>query len=65
MASKRGPFRPGEVALRSGQYRETGPQGEKGREVTVVKGDRLPPTTAPRRTYRLVDPTHNKAGRGK
>lgn len=65
MTARRGPFRPGEVAHRSGQYRETGPRGKKGREVTVVKGERLPPTTAPNCTYRLVDPTNNKAGRGK
>jgi hypothetical protein len=50
---------------RSGQYRETGPRGGRGREVTVVKGEPLPPTTAPNRTYQLVDPTKNQSGRGK
>lgn len=58
-------LRPGEKAQRSGQYQEIGPRGGKGREVTVVKGEPLPPTTAPGRTYKLVDPTKNKAGSGK
>ena len=65
MSANRGPFRSGETAPRSGQYRETGPRGGKGREVTVVKGEPLPPTSAPNRTYKLVDPTKNEAGRGK
>ena len=64
MLASRGPFRPGETAPRSGQYRETGPRGGKGREVTVVKGEPLPPTTVPNRTYRLADPTQNQSGRG-
>lgn len=33
-------FRPGQIAPRSGQYQEVGPTGEKGHEVTVVKGER-------------------------
>jgi hypothetical protein len=32
--------------------------------VTVVKGEPLPPTAAPNRTYKLVDLTKNKSGRG-
>jgi hypothetical protein len=36
----------------------------RGREVTVVKGEPLPPTTAPHRTYTLVDPTKNRSGMG-
>jgi YjzC-like protein len=64
MAKKSG-FRPGETAPRSGQYREVDPQGEKGREVTSVKGEPLPPTTEPGSTYTLVDPTKNKSGTGK
>ena len=63
MSATRGPFRPADSA-RSGQYRETGPRGGRGREVTVVKGEPLP-TTAPNRTYQLVDPTKNQSGRGK
>jgi hypothetical protein len=65
MPSNQGPFRPGQIATRSGQYREEGPRGGKGREVTVVKGEPLPPTTTPNRTYKLVDPTKNKSGQGK
>ena len=65
MSATRGPFRPGEIALRSGQYRETGPRGGRGREATVVKGEPLQPPTAPNRTYQLVDPTKNQSGRGK
>jgi len=33
--------------------------------VTSTKGHPLPPTTKPDRTYTFVDPTKNKAGRGK
>jgi hypothetical protein len=62
MSATRGPFRPGEIAPRSGQCRETGPRGGRGREVTVVKGE--PTTTAPNRTYKLVDPRKNLSGRG-
>jgi hypothetical protein len=49
MSATRGPFRPGEIAPRSGQCRETGARGGRGREVTVVKGEPLPPPTAPNR----------------
>ncbi len=62
--SKKTGFRPGQIAPRSGQYREIDPQGEKGREVTTTKGEPLPPTTEPGRTYTLVDPTKNKSGTG-
>ena len=55
-------MKPGEKAPRSGQYQEMGPRGGKGREVTVVRGEPLPPTTTPNRTYTLVDPTKNKSG---
>lgn len=62
MASSKTALRPGEIASRSGQYREIGPGGAKGREVTVVKGEPLPPTTEPNCTYVLVDATKNKSG---
>ena len=65
MAKKGEPLRPGDTARRSGQYREVGPRGGKGREVTMPAGHTLPPTTAPKRTYKLVDPTKNKSGKGK
>jgi hypothetical protein len=64
MSATRVPFRPGEIAPRSGQYRENGPRGARGREVTVVKGEPMPPTTTPNRTYTLVGPTKNQSGRG-
>lgn len=57
-------LRPGETAPRSGQYQERGPRGGRGREVTVVRGEPMPPTTVPNRTYTLVDPTKNKSGAG-
>jgi hypothetical protein len=55
---------PGTTAPRSGQYQERGPRGGTGREVTVVRGEPLPPTTKPGSSYTLVDPTRNKSGRG-
>jgi hypothetical protein len=63
MAKKSG-FRPGEAAPNSGQYREIGPRGGKGREVTSIKDKTLPPTSKKGRSYTLVDPTKNKAGQG-
>lgn len=63
MAKKSG-LKPGGTAPRSGQYQEIGPRGGKGREVTSVKGEPLPPTTKPGSTYTLVDPSNNKSGRG-
>lgn len=57
--------RPGSPAPASGQYREVGPRGgNAGREVTVPKDSKMPPTTAPGRQYVLVDRTDNKSGRG-
>lgn len=55
---------PGQKAPKSGQFQEVGPRGGRGREVTSVRGEPLPPTTAPNRHYVLVDPTKNKSGRG-
>lgn len=65
MADKKSGLKPGEIAPASGQYEETGPRGGKGREVTTVRGEKLPPTTKPGSTYKLVDPSRNKSGRGK
>lgn len=55
-------LKPGEIAPASGQYQEIGPKGRKGREVTVVKGEHLPPTTVAGSTYTIVDRTKNKSG---
>jgi hypothetical protein len=57
-------LRPGNKAPASGQYEEVGPRGGKGREVTVIKGKPLPPTTRKKATYKLADRTKNKSGQG-
>ena len=54
---------PGTKAKQSGQYQQIGPRGGKGKEVTVVTGEPLPPTPKKGTTYRLVDGTKNKSGR--
>jgi hypothetical protein len=57
-------LKPGSVAPKSGQYGVVGPRGGKtGKEVTSVKGERLPPTQKSGQTYNLVDPTKNKSGK--
>lgn len=61
----KGNLRPGQKAPASGQYQEIGPRGGKGNEVTSVKGEPLPPTSTKGATYRLVDRTKNKSGRGR
>jgi len=57
-------LKPGQTAPRSGQYQQLGPRGGEGKEVTVVRGEPLPPTPKRGMTYTLVDPTKNKSGRG-
>jgi hypothetical protein len=64
MMAKTSGLKPGDQAPRSGQYQQIGPRGGKGREVTSVKGEKLPPTTAAGSTYKLVDASKNKSGRG-
>lgn len=59
------PLKPGTTAPKSGQYQQIGPKGGAGKEVTVVKGEPLPPTPKPNMGYVLVDPTKNKSGRGR
>jgi hypothetical protein len=56
-------LKPGHEAPHSGQYQEIGPRGGKGREVTVTRGEPMPPTTRKDCTYRLVDRTKNQSGR--
>ena len=59
-------MKPGQHAERSGQYEIVGPRGgHTGAERTVVKGEPLPPTPEAGQKYVLVDPTKNKAGRGR
>nr|AMP54140.1 YjzC-like protein [uncultured bacterium] len=61
--SKKSGFKPGQTAPKSGQYQQIGPKGGKGKEVTVVKNEPLPPTPQKGTTYTLVDPTKNKSGK--
>lgn len=56
-------LRPGQKAPASGQYEKVGPRGGKKGEVTVVKGEPLPPTDAAGTTFTLVDGTKNKSGK--
>lgn len=54
-------FRPGQKAPFSGQYPLIGPQGGKqGTEVTVTKGEPLPPTPRPNMGYGNPDKTKHK-----
>jgi hypothetical protein len=54
---------PGSKAPSSGQYQQVGPRGGKGKEVTTVKGEPLPPAPSKGMTYKIVDRTKNKSGR--
>ncbi len=57
-------LKPGNKAPKSGQYGIVGPHGGKiNKEVTVVKGEPLPPTEKPGQGYVLNDPTNNKSGK--
>ncbi len=62
--SKPSMLKPGHVVPRSGQYQQLGPRGGVVREITAVKGEVMPPTPKPNMSYRLVDATKNKSGRG-
>ena len=58
-------FKPGEKAPASGQYEIIGSRGgETGEERTVVRGEPLPPTPGPGQSYRIVDRSKNKSGKG-
>lgn len=63
MVTRKPPLKPGSSAPVSGQYRERGPRGGEGREITGIKGRPLPPTTKRGSTYEIVDPTKNKSGK--
>lgn len=62
MSKNKGPiYKPGQKAPDSGQYAVVGPRGgETGTEVTVVKGETLPPTQKPEQGFVLVDKTKHK-----
>jgi hypothetical protein len=49
-------FKPGDTVPVSGQYRNT----TTGYEVTLVKGEKFPPTPRPGQMYELVDRTRHK-----
>lgn len=54
-------YKPGEPAPYSGQYPLVGPRGgDRGREITIVKGDPLPPTPDPGMGYGKPDITKHK-----
>lgn len=58
-------YKPGQTAPYSGQYEIIGRRGgETGKEVTVSKGETLPPTPDTGQKFKLVDATKNKSGRG-
>ncbi len=55
-------YKPGQKAPVSGQYGIVGPKGGKtGTEVTVTKGETLPPTPKPGQGFVLVDKTKHKS----
>lgn len=57
------PLKPGQKAPASGQYGVVGPRGGNlNKEVTVVKGETMPPTSKPGQKYVMNDPTNNKSG---
>lgn len=59
-------LKPGQKAPASGQYGVIGPRGgDLNKEVTVVKGEPMPPTKKPGQTYVMNDPTNNKSGKSK
>lgn len=54
-------LKPGQIAPRSGQYERLKKGGGKsGQEVTVVRGEPLPPTPKKGQRYVIVDKTKHK-----
>ena len=51
---------PGQIAPQSGRYQQVGPRGGRGKEITVAKGDSLPPTPRESMTYNLKDSAKGK-----
>lgn len=52
-------YRPGDIVPVSGQYQNT----TTGFEVTLVRGEKFPPTPAQGQMYVLVDKTRHKTSR--
>lgn len=66
MAPRGSTSKPGTPAPASGEFDVIGPRGgDTGKQVTGVKGHRLPPTPQPGQSYKLVRPAKNGAGKGK
>ena len=63
MSTKHTGLRPGQPAPHSGLYREKGPRGGAKGQVTVNKGDPLPPTQMPGGTFDLDVPADNQSGK--
>lgn len=53
----------GTPAPKSGQYEELGPRGGFIKEITISKGEILPPTEKPNSSFKLADASKNKSGR--
>lgn len=54
-------YKPGMTVPKSGQYTMYGPRGgDKGIEVTSVKGEPFPPTLSSGCYYKLADATKHK-----
>ena len=57
-------LKPGNKAPFSGQYAVIGPRGgSSGKEITISKGETLPPSPTPGVSYRISDRTNNKSGK--
>jgi hypothetical protein len=50
-------LKPGQIAPISGQIQESGSETEK----TIIRGNRVPPTSKPGNIYVIVDVTKHKA----
>lgn len=54
-------YKSGQTVPKSGQYKVVGPRGgDRGREVTSVKGEPFPPTQKSGERYVMADPTQHK-----
>ncbi len=61
----RDPQKPGEIADNPGEFVERGPRGSEIRRphlVTIDRGDKLPPTQMPGRTWERIGPRKPKGG---
>ena len=59
-------LKPGEKSPFSGQVGIIGRRGgDTGKERTITKGERLPPTPKPGQSYVINDRSKNNAGRGR